>query len=379
MRAVFADCHVGRRPGDEGPFLEALETARERGATRHHAARRHLPLLHRPPEVRDAGDRALSRGRPCVSQRSGLPVTYVEGNRDFFLRGSYAETRFARSGRGDLRGGRAAVSRDPRRPAERARPRLPLLAVPVEEPGLARRARVVPKDAAQPARLEGRGAPLPLQLQAQVAASGRDDPGLRRAAVPRGHRRPPARPLPQVLDGDVGERPRRDPAGVRRGTAVDGDRRTTARRRSCRSSTSRGATSSRFRRPRRLSRPNPRPAVEERHEPRPPRSPPWPDSPVEIVRPLESDDTARAAPLPRALGATFTPTPDEACGPAGRWRGLRLGEIRLARRGDSGTAARFLPRWPRPCRAASSSTGPPGCANGRWASSSQRCARAGGA
>ena len=32
MRAVFADCHVGRRPGDEGPFLEALDTARKRGA-----------------------------------------------------------------------------------------------------------------------------------------------------------------------------------------------------------------------------------------------------------------------------------------------------------------------------------------------------------
>ena len=32
VRAVFADCHVGRRPGDEGPFLKALETARDRGA-----------------------------------------------------------------------------------------------------------------------------------------------------------------------------------------------------------------------------------------------------------------------------------------------------------------------------------------------------------
>src|SRR5207249_2658547 len=32
MRAVFADCHVGRRPDDDGPFLEALERAAGRGA-----------------------------------------------------------------------------------------------------------------------------------------------------------------------------------------------------------------------------------------------------------------------------------------------------------------------------------------------------------
>ena len=33
MRAVFADCHVGRRPDDDGPFLEALEETARRGAT----------------------------------------------------------------------------------------------------------------------------------------------------------------------------------------------------------------------------------------------------------------------------------------------------------------------------------------------------------
>src|SRR6266567_1716641 len=54
MRAVFADCHVGRRPDDEGPFLEALEEAAGRGA-------RAISLL-----------------------------------RDFFLRGSYVEGLFAR-------------------------------------------------------------------------------------------------------------------------------------------------------------------------------------------------------------------------------------------------------------------------------------------
>jgi UDP-2,3-diacylglucosamine pyrophosphatase LpxH len=32
VRAVFADCHVGRRPGDEEPFLKALDTVHARGA-----------------------------------------------------------------------------------------------------------------------------------------------------------------------------------------------------------------------------------------------------------------------------------------------------------------------------------------------------------
>src|SRR5438105_4077982 len=32
MRAVFADCHVGRRPDDDGPFLAGLDEAARRGA-----------------------------------------------------------------------------------------------------------------------------------------------------------------------------------------------------------------------------------------------------------------------------------------------------------------------------------------------------------
>lgn len=93
MRAVFADCHVGRRPDDDPPFLAALEEARTRGA-------RAITLLgdtfhyfiahpkFETPEIRrflDAVDRLRS---------AGVPVTYVEGNRDFFLRGSYVESRF---------------------------------------------------------------------------------------------------------------------------------------------------------------------------------------------------------------------------------------------------------------------------------------------
>ncbi len=93
MRAVFADCHVGRRPGDEGPFLEALEQARRRGA-------RSISLLgdvfhyfiahpnFETPAIRKFLDKVESLAA------AGVPVTYIEGNRDFYLRGSYAERYF---------------------------------------------------------------------------------------------------------------------------------------------------------------------------------------------------------------------------------------------------------------------------------------------
>ena len=93
MRAVFADCHVGRRPDDDGPFLAALEEAAGRGARAisllgdiFHFFIAH-PKFETPPIARflEAVDRL---------RLAGIPVTYVEGNRDFFLRGSYVEPRF---------------------------------------------------------------------------------------------------------------------------------------------------------------------------------------------------------------------------------------------------------------------------------------------
>lgn len=93
MRAVFADCHVGRRPGDEGPFLDALETARQRGATAITLLGDifHFFIAH-PKFETPAIARFLETVRGLAA--SGVPVTYVEGNRDFFLRGSYAESAF---------------------------------------------------------------------------------------------------------------------------------------------------------------------------------------------------------------------------------------------------------------------------------------------
>ncbi len=95
MRAVFADCHVGRRPGDEGPFLEALEAARRRGVSRITLLGDifHFFIAH-PKFETPAIARFLETVRRLAA--GGVPVTYVEGNRDFFLRGSYVEKDFGR-------------------------------------------------------------------------------------------------------------------------------------------------------------------------------------------------------------------------------------------------------------------------------------------
>src|SRR5262247_3568516 len=84
MRAVFADCHVGRRPGDEGPFLEALEAAARRGVTRITLLGDifHFFIAHPKFETPAIG-RFLGTVRKLAT--AGIPITYVEGNRDFFL------------------------------------------------------------------------------------------------------------------------------------------------------------------------------------------------------------------------------------------------------------------------------------------------------
>ncbi len=93
MRAVFADCHVGRRPGDEEPFLEALQQAARRGARSISLLgdNFHFFIAH-PKFETPAIARFLELARQLA--KAGIAVVYIEGNRDFFLRGSYAEPCF---------------------------------------------------------------------------------------------------------------------------------------------------------------------------------------------------------------------------------------------------------------------------------------------
>lgn len=93
MRAVFADCHVGRRPGDEEPFLKALDVVRLRGARAVTLLGDifHFFIAHPKFETPAIG-RFLGKAREL--RKAGVAVTYVEGNRDFFLRGSYVEGLF---------------------------------------------------------------------------------------------------------------------------------------------------------------------------------------------------------------------------------------------------------------------------------------------
>jgi len=93
MRAVFADCHVGRAPGDEGPFLEALEKTAARGASAISLLGDIFHYFIAHPKFETP---AIARFLETVEKLSkqGVPVTYVEGNRDFFLRGSHVERCF---------------------------------------------------------------------------------------------------------------------------------------------------------------------------------------------------------------------------------------------------------------------------------------------
>ena len=93
MRAVFADCHVGRRPDDDGPFQEALERAAGRGVRQVSLLGDifHFFIAH-PKFETPAIARFLEKVESLRAR--GVSVTYIEGNREFFLRGSYAERYF---------------------------------------------------------------------------------------------------------------------------------------------------------------------------------------------------------------------------------------------------------------------------------------------
>ncbi len=93
MRAVFADCHVGRRPEDEGLFLEALEQAAQRGARSISLLGDIFHFFIAHPKFETPAIARFLQTVDALAER-GIPVTYVEGNRDFFLRRSYVEHHF---------------------------------------------------------------------------------------------------------------------------------------------------------------------------------------------------------------------------------------------------------------------------------------------
>jgi UDP-2,3-diacylglucosamine hydrolase len=85
---------VGRRPGDEGPFLSALERVAKAGAREISLLGDIFHFFIAHPKFETPAVRAFLE--TVVRLRGeGVAVTYIEGNRDFFLRGSYVEHLFA--------------------------------------------------------------------------------------------------------------------------------------------------------------------------------------------------------------------------------------------------------------------------------------------
>jgi len=93
MRAVFADCHVGRRLDDDGPFLAGLDEAARRGAKSISLLGDIFHFFIAHPKFETPAIHRFLRKVEQLKARD-IPVTYVEGNRDFFLRGSYVEKIF---------------------------------------------------------------------------------------------------------------------------------------------------------------------------------------------------------------------------------------------------------------------------------------------
>ena len=77
VRAVFADCHVGRRPDDDGPFLEALEEAARRGTTEISLLGDVFHFFIAHPKFETP---AIARFLQAVERLAarGVPVTYIE-------------------------------------------------------------------------------------------------------------------------------------------------------------------------------------------------------------------------------------------------------------------------------------------------------------
>ena len=93
MIAVIADSHLGQQPGDLPAFLRALDQIRAGQATAVYLLGDIFQYLIGDPKFSTPTLTAFLEGVRAF-RRAGAAVHYVEGNRDFYLRGSYLEPEF---------------------------------------------------------------------------------------------------------------------------------------------------------------------------------------------------------------------------------------------------------------------------------------------
>ncbi len=93
MIAVLADSHLGQGSSGLPPFRQALAEARKRGATAVYLLGDIFQYLIGDPKFSTPLLRGFLEEIREIRSR-GEKVFYVEGNRDFYLRGSYLEKEF---------------------------------------------------------------------------------------------------------------------------------------------------------------------------------------------------------------------------------------------------------------------------------------------
>jgi UDP-2,3-diacylglucosamine hydrolase len=93
MITVLADSHLGQESSDLAPFLRALSQIRRRNVTAVYLLGDIFHYLVGDPKFSSPIVRGFLEGIRELRQ-GGTRVVYVEGNRDFYLRGSYLESEF---------------------------------------------------------------------------------------------------------------------------------------------------------------------------------------------------------------------------------------------------------------------------------------------
>jgi len=95
--AVIADCHLGGPGGGSGPLVAQLEAIESGRCERLVLLGDVFQVWVGAPQYETAHVRAVTAALERLAGR-GVPVDYVEGNRDFFIRGGAYERLFDRVG-----------------------------------------------------------------------------------------------------------------------------------------------------------------------------------------------------------------------------------------------------------------------------------------